>query len=69
MHAPNGEIKNLNMIPAIKRMKNNRLALKIYQTFGDGINSQLIVKISHIKIVLFILLFTFVSFSITFTFK
>ena len=44
MHAPNGEIKSLNMILAIKVMKNNRLALKIYQTFGDGINSQLIVK-------------------------
>ena len=49
MYAPNGEIKSLNMILAIKVMKNNKLELKIYQTFGDGINSQLIVKISHIK--------------------
>lgn len=49
MHVLSGGIKSLNMIQAIKATKYKRLALKISQTFGDGISSPLIVRFFHIK--------------------
>jgi hypothetical protein len=68
MHVQNGEIKKHIKISVIKQMRNKKMILKICQIFGDGISFQLIVQFSYKK-VLFILLFTFVSFSITLSFK